>query len=94
MDQGVVLWIAGILVTINSGIVGVLFLMLWSHIRECKKSGEERSAALAVLKMQQERLLIEVGSHETGLRGSLHKLRDELSPFAVYVQMEMEKRNK
>jgi hypothetical protein len=94
MSESVILWIFGILVTINSGIVGVLFLMLWGHIRDCRLAGEARAGALAALKSQQERLIHEVGDHETGLRGAMHKLREDLSPFAVWVQLEMQKRER
>ncbi len=94
MSESVILWIFGILVTINSGIVGVLFLMLWGHIGECRRSGEVRAGALAALKTQQERIVRDIGDHETGIRGDIHRLRGELSPFVVYAQMEMARREK
>jgi hypothetical protein len=92
MDKEVVLWMFSILVTINSGIVGVLFLMLWGHIRECRTAGESRSAALAELKTQQNRILQDIGTHDTGLRGDVHDLRNLVTPLALWVQTERERR--
>lgn len=92
MDQQAILWIFGILVTINSGIVGILFMMLWSHIRDCRRSGDERSAMLATLQTQQNTILREIGDHDTGLRGSIHRLRNDVAPFMMRDQMERERK--
>lgn len=92
MSEGVTLWIFGTLVAINSSIIGVLFLMLWSHIQQCRKSGEDRAAALARLETQQARMMTDIGTHNTGLRGDVHSLRDFVTPMALWVQGEKERR--
>jgi hypothetical protein len=62
---------------------------LWlSHIRDCR----EVRAMLAELNTNMTTVLREIGTHETGLRGSLHKLRSEISPFVLWVQGEKERR--
>lgn len=92
MSESAILWIFGILVTINSGIVGVLFLMLWGHIRDCRKSGDERAGMLATLQAQQNTILREIGDHETGLRGSLHQLRNEVFQSIIRADAERERK--
>jgi hypothetical protein len=92
MSDEALLWMLGTLIGINSSIIGVLFFMLWSHIQKCSKSGEERAAALARLETQQERIIHDIGDHESGLRGSFHDLRDRMTPLAVWAEREMERR--
>ena len=86
MSDTVLLWVLGGQLAM---IVG-LFKLWWDHVKECRA----RVANDAVMRADINRLLTEVGDHETGLRGSMHKLRQDMSPFALWVQMEMQKREK
>ncbi len=86
MDSTVLLWILGGQFAMIAGLAG----LWWGHIKDCRA----RAAQDAVMRSDIDRLLHEVGDHETGIRGALHKLRDDLSPFALWVQMEMQRREK
>jgi hypothetical protein len=70
--------------------IGGLFKLWWDHIRDCRA----RAAKDAVMRSDIDKLLHEVGDHETGIRGAMHKLRQDLSPFAVWCQLEMAKRER
>jgi hypothetical protein len=84
MTEALQLWLFG---GAFAGIV-TLALLLLAHIKECR----DVRASLAALTTNMENVLREVGTHETGLRGSVRKLRNELSPFVLWAQRELEKR--
>lgn len=86
MDQSVLLWILGGQLAMIVGL-GKLW---WDHIKDCRA----RAAADAVLRSDVNHLLHEVGDHQTGIRGAMHRLRDELSPLAIWVQLEQERRDR
>jgi hypothetical protein len=86
MSDTVLLWVLGGQLAM---IVG-LFKLWWDHVKECRA----RAANDAVMRSDIDRLLKEVGDREHGMRAAMHKLREDLSPFAVYVQLEMQRRGK
>lgn len=65
----VLLWAIGILVTIQLVAVGALWSRLWTHVVECKGVGEK----VARIDADVERMKQDIGTHETGLRGELHR---------------------
>lgn len=83
MDQALLIWLFGIT---GAGLLGILKLW-WDHIRECRA----RIAEAAVMRADINRLMHEVGDHETGLRGAMHALRNEISPFVIWAERKMEK---
>lgn len=65
MDQTVLLWIlAGILTA-----MGAIAALLWRHVEHCK----EVHTKLAELSGDVKRVVQDIGTHETGLRGTVHK---------------------
>ncbi len=67
--------------------IGGLFKLWWDHVKDCRA----RVARDAVMRSDIDALLKEVGDREHGMRAALHKLREDLSPFAVWVQLQMQK---
>lgn len=81
------------------GLIAASYIWQWQHRSDCERKRIENverwakeSERLAKVEAGINQLLAEVGDHEHGIRGAMHKLRDELSPFAVWVQMQMDKR--
>ncbi len=62
-------WAIGILVTINMGISGWLAARLWTHVTECRSTGEKVAMQGADL----ERMKQDIGTHDSGMRGHLHE---------------------
>lgn len=78
MSETLILWLfAGAF-----GLVGVLFTLYWRHELKCKGVGED----VAVIKQVVSDIRKEIGDHESGLRGSIHKLRGEISPYIIREQ--------
>jgi hypothetical protein len=84
MSDTLLMWLFG---GAFAGILGLAGLW-WSHVKECR----EVRAALATLNANMAIVLREIGTHETGLRGSFHDLRDRMTPLAVWAEREMERR--
>jgi hypothetical protein len=62
-------WVIGVLVTVILALAGALYL----HVKECR----EVRAAMATFAAQLTAIAREIGDHDTGLRGSMHRLREE-----------------
>jgi hypothetical protein len=82
MDDVTLRWIIGGQIAVN-----VAFAKLWwDHAKECR----ERRAEQASMQTTLETIRHEIGDHETGLRGSVHDLRNQISP--MYLDWQRSKR--
>lgn len=62
-------WAIGILVVIQIPIIGFIGSRLWTHVVECKGVGEK----VARIDADVERMKEDIGTHERGMRGELHR---------------------
>lgn len=62
-------WALGILVVIQMGIMGWFATQLWAHVGECRRLGNEVEG----LSRDVERMKEDIGTHDTGIRGAIHK---------------------
>lgn len=62
-------WAIGILVTIDLAVTGFLAHIIWTHIVECRSVSE----SLAAIRSDVERMKADIGTHDTGMRGEIHK---------------------
>lgn len=61
-------WAVGILTTINLAAIGFIASRLWAHVLECKHVSNDQ----AYMKADIERMKQDIGTHDSGLRGSVH----------------------
>lgn len=66
------MWTVGILVTIQIAVTGALSTLMWSHVRECKLT----NIILAGIKVDVERMKEDIGTHDSGLRGEVHRMNN------------------
>lgn len=66
MDLTTALWLFGVVFACLVGLGG----LIWRHVEHCK----DVHAMLAEVRSDVKRLVVDVGTHETGLRGHVHKL--------------------
>jgi hypothetical protein len=65
MDPAIQLWLfAGAF-----SLIGILFALVWHHVMHCKGVGED----MAVIKQIVTDIRREIGNHETGIIGQLHR---------------------
>ena len=62
-------WAVGVLVIIQIAIMGWFSTQLWAHVTECR----QLSARVEGLARDVERMKQDIGTHDTGLRGAVHK---------------------
>jgi hypothetical protein len=75
MSEAATLWLFGTLISVLALAIGALAGALWSHVGHCK----DVSADVATLKANTDRILQEIGTHDTGLRGTVHKTANAVS---------------
>ena len=65
MSEGLTIWLfAGAF-----GLIGMLFALIWHHVIHCKSVGED----VAVIKQIVSDIRSEIGDHEKGIIGQLHR---------------------
>jgi hypothetical protein len=74
-------WAVGILVTIQMAVTGWFATQLWAHVTECRRLG----AQVEGLSRDVERMKQDVGTHETGLRGAVHKTANQCTALEMRV---------
>lgn len=62
-------WAVGILTTINLAALGFIGSRLWAHVIECKGVATD----VARIDADVERMKADIGTHDTGMRGDLHR---------------------
>jgi hypothetical protein len=75
MDLHVLLWILGGSFALNA----IQFKLWWNHARDCR----DFRARFATIEEQMRSVVHEIGDHETGIRGGLHQLRNQISPMYI-----------
>lgn len=71
MSEPVLLWALGILVTIVIGLAVAIF----NHVKDCREPRSE----LAELKIEMVRVKEDIGTHDTGIRGHVHRIADQVA---------------
>ena len=69
MDEATILWVLGAIISLQTVVVGALGAIFWQHILHCRDIG----AGVARLEEQVKRIAEDIGTHETGLRGTVHR---------------------
>lgn len=62
-------WAIGILVTIQTVVTGFIASQLWAHVIKCGHV----SADLASMKTDLDRMKEDIGTHDSGMRGDIHR---------------------
>jgi hypothetical protein len=79
MSETSTLWLFGTLITLLTLVIGAIAAALWAHVGHCK----EISAAVARMEERMDRIAIDVGTHETGLRGAVHETANRVTELAM-----------
>lgn len=73
--------------------IGGMYLLWRQHMRDCEVQRIKLATAIQELKSDHERLFDEVGrTHESGLRGRMHRLENAVSPNFLRWQVERERK--
>lgn len=82
-------WVLGLIVAAQAGLLSFYI----HHIIACNKRDRDRAAEnlqintkLATITEALRRVELDIGTHETGIRGEIHKLIKDISPYIVREQ--------
>lgn len=68
----------GIVITLLVALLGLLL----NHISQCSKFHER----MATMESEMQDVKREIGDHDSGLRGNMHRLRNEITPLMLEYQ--------
>lgn len=84
-------WVLGILIAAQAGLLSFYI----HHIVACNtrdriraKENEQINTSLAGITETLKRVQTDIGTHETGLRGQVHKLASDIAPYVIRAQRE------
>lgn len=69
MNQDAILWLFGVVIAVQTAVLGFIVKALWDHVETCKVT----AANLASINTNVTRIMIDIGNHESGLRGQAHE---------------------
>lgn len=82
MSENVLLWVLSGLNAIQFGAI----IWLINALREHERSCADNAARLATLQTQMARVLVDIGDHETGIRGEAHSQANLLTRLMMDVE--------
>jgi hypothetical protein len=88
MDETVLLWLFGGQMAFNVG----LAKLWWDHTKDCRDYRVAAALERGQIAADVKSILHEIGDHDSGMRGSIHKLRNEVSPFIILAEREAQRR--
>lgn len=83
MDTTVILWIFGAVIALQTTIVGAIAAAFWVHVGHCK----DVAAAMARIETSVDRLTVDIGTHDTGLRGHVHETANRVTEHGLKIAM-------
>lgn len=85
MSETVILWILGILITVVLALAAAIF----NHVRECR----EPRTHIATLEAEVDRIKEDIGTHDSGMRGHIHRHDSLLSAAMLEIELIKRKRD-
>ena len=79
MNETILLWILGVIVMALAALAGII----WRHVEHCKDVHEE----LAGIRADMKHVLQDIGTHDTGLRGTVHKTASAVQRIEYELRM-------
>ena len=83
MSEVTILWIFGAVIALQTTIVGAIAAAFWAHVNHCK----EIAAAMARIEANVERLTLDIGTHDSGLRGHVHATSNRVTEHGLKIAM-------
>lgn len=88
MNTSTLQWAVGILVTIDLAITGFLAHIIWTHVIECKHV----TARLSLLEGDMNRAKEDIGTHNSGMRGAIHRTAQLCQEHELYFRLQHQRK--
>lgn len=86
MTESAILWLFGTVITVQTIVLAALASAIWNHVRDCGRFRVEQATLLGRISATLERVKEDIGDHGSGLRGQVHKLASDISPYVIREQ--------
>ena len=83
MSETAILWLFGTVIGVLSLIIAGIWGALWGHITHCKDVASD----VSMLKTNMTRVMQDIGTHETGLRGAVHEAANRLTEQGMKIAL-------
>jgi hypothetical protein len=80
----VLLWALGILIVIQIAVMGFIAKAIFEHVKECR----EFRAVVSGMATDLKRVKEDIGTHDSGMRGDIHGLRNRVMPVVMWYERE------
>lgn len=90
MNSDVILWLFGTVITLQTVVLGAFGTVLWTHLRDCNGFRVDQARMLGQIAADLKRVQLDIGDHESGLRGQVHRLASDITPYIVRRQVDRE----
>lgn len=87
MSESIVLWIFGTLIGILTLTIAGVFGWMISHGKHCSERHAEASREFGDIGAKLDRVIKDIGDHDSGLRGQVHDLAKDISPYVIREQV-------
>jgi hypothetical protein len=92
MSEAAILWLFGTVIAVLTAIISGMAGWIFVHSRDCRDFRVNTAASLASILTKLDRVQNDIGDHNSGLRGQVHKLSSDITPYIVMAQMDMMKK--
>lgn len=86
MTESAVLWLFGTVIGVQTIVLAALASAIWNHVRDCGQFRVEQANLLGRISATLDRVKEDIGDHGSGLRGQVHKLSSDISPYVIREQ--------
>lgn len=68
---------------LTAGAIATIAKLLWDHIQHCR----EVHSKLASIEGKVDRVMTDIGTHETGMRGTIHKTANAVTALQMEISV-------
>ena len=86
MSESAVLWLFGTIIDVQTLVLAAMGSAIWTHVRDCGRFRVEQARLLGEISADLKRVKEDIGDHDSGLRGQVHQLASDISPYIVRSQ--------
>lgn len=86
MSESTILWLFGTVIGVQTLVLAAIGSMFWTHNRDCGHVRVQQATLLGQILADLRRVQQDIGDHNTGLRGQVHKLASDISPYVIREQ--------
>lgn len=86
MSEHTILWIFGVLISALSFVLAGVIGWISAHNKHCSAQHGKNEREFGEIAAKLDRIINDIGDHNSGLRGQVHKIENDISPLSIMTQ--------